>query len=96
METSYHEDNPEIPLMAVLPSIDEDETAKIIRHETFKPTLAFWLIFLVLGFVALLSALEASAIAIALPRIVTDLHGEEVFIWYITGYLITASVFMPM
>ena len=84
------DDEVERPLMAA----DED----IIRPaaEEFKPGLAFWLIFLVLGFVSLLSALEASAIAIALPRIVTDLHGEEVFIWFITGYLITASVFMPM
>lgn len=56
----------------------------------------FWLVFLVLGVVSLLSAFEASAISTALPRIVTELHGETVYIWYITGYLITASIFMPM
>ena len=58
--------------------------------------LAFWLIFAVLGVVSLLSALEASAIGVALPRIVTELHGERVYIWFITGYLITAAAFMPM
>ena len=58
--------------------------------------IRFWLIFLVLGVVSLLSAFEASAISAALPTIVTELNGESIFIWYITGYLITASIFMPM
>ena len=89
MTVDMADEEAERPLMA-----GDDIAAP--QADQFQPGLAFWLIFLVLGFVSLLSALEASAIAIALPRIVTDLHGEEVFIWFITGYLITASVFMPM
>lgn len=86
----------QVPLMLAKASLDGEQEQMRLEETQFRPTPAFWLIFVVLGCVSLLSALEASAIAIALPRIVTDMHGEEVFIWYITGYLITASVFMPM
>ena len=62
---------------AARPCMAGDEIAAPQADQS-KPGLAFWLTSLVLGFVSLLSALEASAIAIVLPRIVTDLHGEEV------------------
>ena len=69
---------------------------EIDGRPVYKRGLAFWLIFVVLSVVSLLSALEASAIGVALPRIVTDLTGERLYIWYVTAYLITAAAFMPI
>jgi EmrB/QacA subfamily drug resistance transporter len=43
-----------------------------------------------------LAALDQTIVGTALPRIVTDLHGNEIYTWAFTAYLITATVSGPI
>ncbi len=43
-----------------------------------------------------LSALDQTIVGTALPRIVTDLHGNDVYVWAFTAYLLTATVSGPL
>ncbi|HET7726539.1 MAG TPA: MDR family MFS transporter [Candidatus Limnocylindrales bacterium] len=44
----------------------------------------------------LLSALDQTIVGTALPRIVTDLRGNDVYTWAFTSYLLTATVSGPI
>ncbi|HEX9633990.1 MAG TPA: MDR family MFS transporter [Candidatus Limnocylindria bacterium] len=44
----------------------------------------------------LLAALDQTIVTVALPSIVTDLHGNDVFVWAFTSYLLTATVSGPI
>ena len=39
-----------------------------------------------------LFALDQTVVGTALPRIVTDLHGENLYTWSVTVYLLTATI----
>ena len=43
-----------------------------------------------------LSALDQTVVGTALPRIVTDLSGNELYVWVVTIYLLTATVTGPI
>jgi len=43
-----------------------------------------------------LSALDQTIVGTALPRIVTDLSGNELYVWVVTIYLLTATVSGPI
>jgi EmrB/QacA subfamily drug resistance transporter len=43
-----------------------------------------------------LAALDQTIVGVALPRIVTDLHGNDVYVWAFTSYLLTATVSGPI
>jgi EmrB/QacA subfamily drug resistance transporter len=43
-----------------------------------------------------LAALDQTVVGTALPRIVTDLHGNDVYTWAFTSYLLTATISGPM
>lgn len=43
-----------------------------------------------------LAALDQTVVGTALPRIVTDLHGNDVYTWAFTGYLLTATISAPI
>ena len=42
-----------------------------------------------------LAALDQTVVGTALPRIVTDLHGNDVYTWAFTAYLLTATISGP-
>lgn len=44
----------------------------------------------------LLSALDQTIVGTALPRIVAELHGFEVYAWVATSYLLTSTVMVPI
>lgn len=46
--------------------------------------------------VSLLAALDSTVVATALPSIVSDLRGNDVYAWVFTLYLLTMTVSMPM
>jgi EmrB/QacA subfamily drug resistance transporter len=53
----------------------------------------------VLGAVLLglfLSALDQTVVGTALPKIVTDLHGNELYTWVVTAYLLTSTITVPI
>ena len=43
-----------------------------------------------------LAALDQTIVGVALPHIVTDLQGNDVYIWAFTSYLVTATVSGPL
>ena len=43
-----------------------------------------------------LAALDQTVVGTALPRIVTDLHGNDVYTWAFTAYLLTATISGPL
>src|SRR5574338_1026101 len=43
-----------------------------------------------------LSALDQTIVGTALPRIVTDLKGNELYVWVVTIYLLTSTVTGPI
>jgi EmrB/QacA subfamily drug resistance transporter len=43
-----------------------------------------------------LAALDQTVVGTALPKIVTALHGNDVYVWAFTGYLVTATVSGPI
>ncbi len=43
-----------------------------------------------------LAALDQTIVGTALPRIVTDLHGNDVYVWAFTAYLLTGTVSGPL
>ncbi|HEX6140750.1 MAG TPA: MDR family MFS transporter [Candidatus Limnocylindria bacterium] len=43
-----------------------------------------------------LSALDQTIVGTALPKILTDLHGNELYTWVVTVYLLTATVTGPL
>ena len=49
-----------------------------------------------LALVMLAASLDATAVGTALPRIVTDLHGNDLYAWVFTIYLLTMTVTMPV
>jgi EmrB/QacA subfamily drug resistance transporter len=53
-------------------------------------------IFVAVLLAILLAALDQTIVGVALPRIVTDLHGNDVYVWAFTSYLLTATVSGPI
>jgi EmrB/QacA subfamily drug resistance transporter len=44
----------------------------------------------------LLAALDQTVVGVAMPRIVSDLHGIELYAWVTTAYLITSTALVPV
>jgi len=44
----------------------------------------------------LLAALDQTVVGVAMPRIVSDLHGLEYYAWVTTAYLITSTALVPV
>ena len=44
----------------------------------------------------LLGALDQTIVGTALPRIVTDLHGNDLYTWVVTIYLLTRTISVPI
>src|SRR5207237_2685009 len=44
----------------------------------------------------LLAALDQTVVGVAMPRIVSDLHGLDYYAWVTTAYLITSTALVPV
>src|SRR6202049_5266062 len=44
----------------------------------------------------LLAALDQTVVGVAMPRIVRDLHGIDLYAWVTTAYLITSTALVPV
>ncbi len=51
--------------------------------------LRFWMIIVALSFTSLLTALEATITSTALPSIIAELGGGDLYIWAVNGYFLT-------
>ncbi|MGH7746630.1 MAG: MFS transporter, partial [Candidatus Dormibacteria bacterium] len=43
-----------------------------------------------------LASLDQTIVGTALPRIVTDLHGDSLYTWVVTAYLLTSTITGPI
>ena len=43
-----------------------------------------------------LSALDQTVVGTALPRIVSELHGNNLYVWVVTAYLLTSTITVPV
>ncbi|MAP95183.1 MAG: MFS transporter, partial [Ponticaulis sp.] len=73
-------------------------TDTTIQHRTAEPPTPQQkrTTFIALMIVFLLSALDMTIISTAMPRIVADLHGLEIYAWVTTVYLLTSTVMVPI
>lgn len=55
-----------------------------------------WLTLAALGIVFLLSALDQTIVSTAMPRIVAELHGLNLYAWVTTAYLLSSTVMVPI
>jgi EmrB/QacA subfamily drug resistance transporter len=44
----------------------------------------------------MLAMLDQTIVGTALPRVVADLHGESLYLWVVTAYLVPATVTLPL
>ena len=73
---------------AETPSLDEDPALGLSQRQKFE----------ILGAVLLglfLVALDQTIVGTALPRIVTDLGGNDLYTWVVTIYLLTSTITVP-
>ena len=54
-----------------------------------KKGLRFWMIVVALSVTSLLTAMEATITSTALPTIIADLGGGDLYIWAVNGYFLT-------
>ncbi|KAK4918943.1 hypothetical protein LTR49_013415 [Elasticomyces elasticus] len=64
---------------------------------TFAPGWRFYLAFISLLVITLMAALDATSLAVAIPRITSALHGTAIEgFWSATSFLLTSTVFQPV
>lgn len=56
----------------------------------------FWLVFLSCCFLALLVTLDGTVVVIALPRIASDLHLGDNYVWVANSFYLASTVFQPL
>ncbi|KAI3317861.1 major facilitator superfamily protein [Xylariaceae sp. AK1471] len=56
----------------------------------------FWAIIVAISFAALLTALEATITSTALPSIIADLGGGDLYIWAVNGYFVSMTSLQPL
>ncbi|KAK5046060.1 hypothetical protein LTR84_008517 [Exophiala bonariae] len=74
----------------------EAETSKESTTTNSKKGLQFWLILVALSFTSLLTSLEATITSTALPSIIADLGGGDLFIWTANGYFLAMTALLPL
>src|SRR5664279_2437972 len=70
--------------------------AKEIGHKIELSSRARLEILLAILLALFLFALDQTVVGTALPRIVTDLHGDNLYTWVVTVYLLTATISGPI
>lgn len=81
----------QVETIAEIPPIGE-ETAVTVRLEPRSRLLIYLSVLVAL----LLSSLDQTVVATALPRIVTDLQGADRFVWVVTAYMLCSTVTIPV
>jgi hypothetical protein len=75
--------NPEAPVAATT----ADETPN--KQTAFGGGWRFYEIVAALSVIALLPAIEGTIVSTALPTIVGDLHGGELYVWVVNSYFLS-------
>ncbi|MCJ1405530.1 hypothetical protein MMC11_008758 [Xylographa trunciseda] len=91
------DDNQDVPLdpgTITTPIIALDGAA--IRPPAAKKSLAFFAIIMAISFTGLLTALDATITSTALPTIINQLGGADLYIWVVNVYFLTMTAFQPL
>src|SRR6202040_1521691 len=80
---------PERPARQAPRSQEEAMTQTASRTQVILATLG-------VAMALLLAALDQTVVGVAMPRIVSDLHGIEFYAWVTTAYLITSTSLVPV
>ncbi len=59
-------------------------------HSFQRRGIRFWLILTALGVSGLLVALEATMVSTALPSIIDELDGAELYVWVVMAFFLTS------
>ncbi len=82
--------------MALQASRSVSHPADLADRYVFLPPRALRGVLASLALVMLAASLDSTAVGTALPRIVTDLRGNELYTWVFTIYLLTMTATMPV
>ncbi|KAK5677788.1 hypothetical protein LTS10_009671 [Elasticomyces elasticus] len=92
--------NTDLPTPIDTPLKDENlaqGTEDNAHATTFTPGWRFYLAFISLLVITLMAALDATSLAVAIPRITSALHGTAIEgFWSATSFLLTSTVFQPV
>jgi MFS family permease len=80
-----------IEAAAKSPFVSEEPAAAV----KIQPRSRFLIYFAVL-LALLLSSLDQTVVATALPRIVSDLQGADRYVWVVTAYMLCSTVTIPI
>jgi hypothetical protein len=80
-------------------AVSKEKTDTIVSKDTQVPTKLttseskkgwlFWMILVALSFTSLLTSMEATITSTALPSIIADLGGGDLYVWAANGYFLT-------
>ncbi|MCU0482938.1 MAG: MFS transporter, partial [Chloroflexi bacterium] len=82
--------------MALQGSSPAPSLAELAQRYVAIPPRALRGVMASLALVMLAASLDSTAVGTALPRIVTDLHGNDLYAWVFTIYLLTMTATMPV
>lgn len=71
-----------------------EETTATEKHAPTKKSFGFFAIIAALALTGLLTSLEATITSTALPPIVADVGGGELYFWVANGYYLTQYVLL--
>ncbi|KIW78069.1 hypothetical protein Z517_07902 [Fonsecaea pedrosoi CBS 271.37] len=75
---------------------NDPQTATKLSKTGQKKGLRFWMIIVALSFTSLLIAMEGTITSTALPSIIADLGGGDLYIWAANGYFLTMTALQPL
>ncbi|KXS21404.1 MFS general substrate transporter, partial [Gonapodya prolifera JEL478] len=95
-EAIADKEDKEVALAMQTPDVEDDPKAmqNDVAAVEYSP-VAFALLFVGLALAVLLAALDQTILSVAIPAIVTDFQNFSSMSWIITGYLLTATAFIP-
>ncbi|KUJ20443.1 MFS general substrate transporter [Mollisia scopiformis] len=74
---------------------ESDEGGGVKDVQSTKKTYRFYAIIVALAFSGLSTALEATITSTALPTIIADVGGANLYVWVVNGFYLTQTAFQP-
>lgn len=74
---------------AQISRVPKDQHGAVISENTFVKSRLHWGVITALSVVALLPAMEGTVVSTALPSIIEDLRGGQLYVWVVNSYFLT-------
>ncbi|KAI1738621.1 major facilitator superfamily domain-containing protein [Xylaria scruposa] len=82
---------PQVAALAAEPDVVDQKP-----EQSFERGFRFWAIFGAILVTTLLVAVESTVTSTALPHIVRELDGRELYVWFVDAYFLTSTAFLPL